>query len=470
MRAFAWHVGALVTIILGSFLPFSSSYASMNSGAEIYNEFLEKGLIYPDEDWQEYVVEVGNRLLATIPKQNTQYTFVVVDQSIVNAWATPDGYIFLTRGLLAHLNSEDEMASVIGHEIGHVYAKHTKKTVGRDRLNKIMGILGMFATGTSATSSLVNTVGTAQLAGYRREHELEADELGLLFLIRAGYDPYASLESIQVVRDHDNFGKLSGNKPTIYHGILGSHPAHTKRLNELISQSRGITYSDLELPERDYLKMLSGLRFGEETSTGVVKDGKYYHGTLRLVVEFPEGWSLMATPSEISSSSSSVNEKATIKLKRMAPSSEVSTPEEYVTEVLKRDDLEDAEQFLVGYYPAFMAKAKQIKENSLSKIAVVFKDGGIYLFTGEYRDGTDQQAFEDNFLATVQSFRALSAEDMRLISDQKIRVVMANPGDTYAKMAAYSPIGRGGEGILRLINGDHPNGEPRAGDFVKIVE
>ena len=69
-------------------------------------------------------------------------------------------------------------------------------------------------------------------------------------MIRAGYDPYATLESIQVVRDHDNFGKLSGNKPTIYHGILGSHPAHTKRLNELISQSRGITYSDLELPEQ----------------------------------------------------------------------------------------------------------------------------------------------------------------------------------------------------------------------------
>ena len=90
MRAFAWYARALITIILGSFLPFSFSYASMNSGAEIYNEFLEKGLIYPDEDWQEYVVEVGNRLLATIPKQNTKYTFVVVDQSIVNAWATPD--------------------------------------------------------------------------------------------------------------------------------------------------------------------------------------------------------------------------------------------------------------------------------------------------------------------------------------------------------------------------------------------
>ena len=75
MRVYARYTGVLITIILGSFLPFSPAYASMNSGAEIYNEFLEKGLIYPDEDWQEYVVEVGNRLLATIPNQNTQYTF-----------------------------------------------------------------------------------------------------------------------------------------------------------------------------------------------------------------------------------------------------------------------------------------------------------------------------------------------------------------------------------------------------------
>ena len=458
-----------ILIVIGCVF-FVSTHASMNSGAEIYNEFLEKGLVYPDQEWQKYVTEVGERLLATIPNVNEEYTFVVVDQSIVNAWATPDGYIFLTRGLLAHLNSEDEMASVIGHEIGHVFAKHTKKTVARDRLNKIMGILSMFATGTGATSSLINTVGSAQLAGYRREHELEADELGLQFLIRAGYDPYASLESIQVVRDHDNFGKLSGNKPTIYHGILGSHPAHTKRLNELISQSRNISYSDLKPPERDYLNMLSGLRFGEETSTGVVKDGKYYHGTLRLVVEFPKGWSLMANASEISSASNKANEKAIIKLKRMAPSAEVSSPKEYATKVLKRDDLEGGKQFLVGYYPVFMADAKSLSGNSVNKIAVLFKDRGIYLFTGEYSQGPDQEAFEEYFLATVRSFRALSAEDMRLISDQKIRLVMANPGDTYAKMAAFSPIGRRSEGMLRLINGDHPHGEPRAGDLVKIVE
>ena len=448
----------------------SSAHAALNSGAEIYNEFSEKGLIYPDESWQQYVREVGDRLLEKIPDQGQEYVFVVVDQSIVNAWATPDGYIFLTRGILAHLNSEAEMASVLGHEIGHVVGEHTKKSVNRDRLNKIMGLVGMFATGTSATSSLVNTIGTAQLASYRREHELEADELGLQFLILAGYDPYASLESIQKVRDHDNFSKLSGNKPTIYHGILGSHPAHTKRLNELIGQSRELSVAEIRPPERDYFAMLSGLRYGEEASTGVIKDGKYLHGGLRLVVEFPEGWGLRASASEIIARSKISNEDANITLKRMAPSSRVSTPEQYLTEVLKRDDLTEGEELRVGYFSAYIATVESLDESGIGKIAVLFKDGGIYLFAGEYKSGSNQDSFEEKFYETVKSFRGMTADDMRLISDQKIRVVLATPGDTYSKMASYTPIGLGGEGVLRLLNGHHPNGEPRAGDFVKVVE
>ncbi len=446
------------------------SYAALNSGAEIYNEFLEKDLIYPDEEWQQYIFEVGERLLRTTPNSKNKYVFVVVDQSIVNAWATPDGYIFLTRGILAHLNSEDEMASVIGHEIGHVVGEHTKKSISRDRLNKMMGILGMFATGTSATSSLVNTIGTAQLASYRREHELEADELGLRFLISAGYDPHAALESIQKVRDHDSFSKSMGNKPTIYHGILGSHPAHAKRLNELIGQSRELSIFELKQPERDYYSMLSGLRYGEESSTGVIKQGKYYHGTLRLVVEFPEGWSLSASNSEIIARSRLKNEKSSIVLKRMAPSSEISTPKQYLTDVLKRDDLIDGKELQVGYFSAFVATVKGADDPGLSKIAVLFKDGGVYLFSGEYKAGPNQEEFENIFAKTLESFRSMTADDMRVISNQKIKVVMANPGDTYSNMATYTPIGVGGEKILRLLNGHYPNGEPRAGDLVKVVE
>ena len=126
-------------------------------GAETYNEFLEKELIYPNQEWQDYVTEVGERILAVSPHAGHNYTFTVTDQSMVNAFATPDAYIFVTRGILAHFNSEDEMAAVIGHEIGHVVGRHGKRKVSRARLGELLGWLGTFATGTSATYGLANT-------------------------------------------------------------------------------------------------------------------------------------------------------------------------------------------------------------------------------------------------------------------------------------------------------------------------
>ena len=154
----------------------------------------------------------------------------------------------------------------------------------------------------------------------------------------------------------------------------------------------------------------------------------------------------------------------------MAPSPEISTPKQYLTEVLKRDDLIQGEELQVGYFSAFVATVEGLEESGLSKIAVLFKDGGVYLFSGEYKAGPNEKDFESIFYKTVESFRSMTADDMRVISNQKIRVVMANPGDTYSKIATYTPIGVGGEEILRLLNGHYPNGEPRAGDLVKVVE
>ena len=126
-----------------NFLPSS---LRAGPGAEIYNELLEKDLIYPDLEWQAYVSEIGERLLDSIEGVEQTYTFTVVDQSLVNAWATPDAYIFVTRGILSFLSTEDELAAVLGHEIGHVVGKHSKRSVSNKRLGTALGLLGALAT------------------------------------------------------------------------------------------------------------------------------------------------------------------------------------------------------------------------------------------------------------------------------------------------------------------------------------
>ena len=450
---------------------FAPEVAWAGAGAETYNEFLEKELLYPDERWQEYVTEVGERILAVTPHAGKIYTFVVTDQSMVNAFATPDAYVFVTRGILAHFNSEDEMAAVIGHEIGHVVGRHGKRKVSRARLGELLGWIGTFATGTSATYGLANTLTSASLAGYGREYELEADEYGSSWLAKAGYNPRALLDSIQMIRDYDVFQRQMKNQPAAYHGILGSHPAHEKRLHELVQQSQHLFPDELAEPERDFYEMLGGLSYGDDAAAGIVKDGAYYHGALRLVVKFPFGWDVRATAVEVFGTPPKGIADGQIGVKRQSPPDEVQTPLEYLTETLRRDDLENGEEIQVGPYSGYMADiAISSGDAQKRKIAVVYKDGGIYVFNGELGKLGDPAVFEQQFKDTVMSFRAMTAADLRLINNQRLKIVIAEPGQTYAYLARGIPLKVNGEETLRVINGHHPYGEPRAGDYVKLIE
>ena len=123
-------------------------------GAQVYNEYLEKDLLYPDEEWQDYVTEIGERLLAVSPHAGRTYTFAVTDEPIYNASAYPDAYIFISREIIAHFHSEDELAGVIGHEIGHVVARHSAKRIRLGRLGQLLSYLGTFATGSTSLFGL----------------------------------------------------------------------------------------------------------------------------------------------------------------------------------------------------------------------------------------------------------------------------------------------------------------------------
>jgi predicted Zn-dependent protease len=461
-------VAAFVALLISVFM---AEGALAGPGSETYNEFVEKELIYPDQEWQDYITEVGERLLAQSPHAGKTYTFVVTDQSMVNAFAMPDAYVFISRGILAHFNNEDEMAAVIGHEIGHVVGRHSKRSMGRARLGELLGWIGTFATGTSATYGLANTLAGASLSGYGREHELEADTFGAEWLAKAGYNPRASIDSIQIIRDYDNFQRQVKNQPAMYHGIMGSHPAHAKRLHELVQQAQREFPDTLQEPERDFFDMLAGLSYGDEAAAGVVKDGVYYHGGLRLLVKFPAGWDVKATAIEVFGNPPPGTTDSQIGVKRQSSPTETQTPLEYLTKTLRRDDLENGEELQIGPYSGYMADIT-ITSATLQqrKIAVIYKDGGVYLFNGELGAKGDVAIFDQQFRETVMSFRAMTAADLRVINNQKLKIVVAEPGQTYAQLARGIPLKVHGEETLRVINGHHPRGEPRAGDYVKIIE
>ncbi|MEQ9451440.1 MAG: M48 family metalloprotease [Pseudomonadales bacterium] len=458
----------LIALLLS--LLWAGTAQAATHGAQWYNEYLEKDLLYQDQEWQEYVTEIGERLLAHTPHKDRTYTFVVTDIPMYDASATQDAYIFISRGIIAHFQREDELAGVIGHEIGHVVKKHHIRGNRVNRLGQIVSYLGSFATGSNSIYGLSRNVAGVLGAQYGREYELEADEYGTELLIKAGYDPRGLLDSMHGTAALEDFDRTVKNRQAVYHGLAGTHPATAKRLNELIQQSYHLMPEELSDPERDFWQMIDGLTYGDEAASGVVKDGVYYHGALRLTVKFPQDWEVRSTNAEVFGVPPQ-GVDAEITLKRQAPPDKLLTPLQYLTDTLRRDDLENGEEVAVGPYDAYIADVKLTTDLiALRKIAIVFKDGEVYLFSGQVGKGGDVAAFEQDFRNTVTSLRAMTGEDLRQVNDQKIKVIIAQPGDTYEELAKRVPLRSHAEQTLRLLNGHHPRGEPRAGDPIKIIQ
>jgi predicted Zn-dependent protease len=329
----------------------------------------------------------------------------------------------------------------------------------------------MLGTSTYAIKDLGDTLTTAAITRGAREQELEADSYGSEFLAKAGYDPLAMINAIYVLKEHEMFSKSVMNQPNVYHGLFGTHPRNDKRLHDIVAKAVPLQTTTTRPPERDFWEMMDGLVFGSESATGMIKDGVYYHGTLRIVVEFPKDWDVTNTQTEIIARDVNTASTGSITVQRQKPPESEQTPEQYVTETLQRDDVTDGEALTVNGYDAYIAEIEVLDGSAQSKkIAIVYKDGGVYLFRGDLGRVGDVEQFGKDFRGTVESFRAMTARDLQVANDQRIKIVMAAPGDTYAKYAKRASIKQFPEETLRVINGQYPRGEPRAGDLIKVVQ
>ena len=474
--------GIWTSVLLALLLGISGSVHA-GPGEKTYQAFLENGGLYDDPEWQAYVDEIGQRLVAVSGDAGDEYHFYVVDDTTVNAFALPDGYIFVNRGLIAYMRSEDELAGVIGHEIGHVVGNHARRANTMSAFGTLAGIVGSVLTGTGSIADLSNTATATITSGYRRDYELESDEFGGEYLALAGYNPLAMIDVIHVLKDHSLFSKHVLNQPTVYHGLFASHPKNDKRLHEAVEKSLSLLPEELQEPERDFWSMIDGLVYGNESATGLIKGSTYYHGSLRVVISFPQNWDVSNTAVELIGKAPGTNDSF-ITVQRQNPPATEQTPAEYVTETLKREDVVDGREIEVNGLPGCVgtieiAGGAQIagggtnntgSGSQIRKIAIIYKGSDVYLFRGEVGPLGDPAQFEDDWLETLGSIRAMTAEDLKVANDQRIHVIVAKPSDTFASLANKSSIKSYAEDTLRVINGDYPNGEPRAGDFIKIVQ
>jgi predicted Zn-dependent protease len=244
--------------------------------------------LYPDATWQRYIQQFGARLAATSERPDLPWTFRVVDDAAVNAFAVPGGFIYVTRGLLAHLTSEAELASVVGHEIGHVTARHTAAAMSKQQL---MG-LGL-AVGSMASSQVAKYAGIVNQGlgilylKFSRDDENQADELGLRYMRRANYDP-REMPAVFGMLEQLSAAAGGGRLPT----WLATHPTLENRFATMSEEVAALpqNFSGTTVNRDSYLRRLDGMVIGENPREGYFQGSHFFHPDLRFEFTLPEGW------------------------------------------------------------------------------------------------------------------------------------------------------------------------------------
>lgn len=432
--------------------------------------------IYPNEALQTYVQGIGQKLAAQSHRPGLKYHFTVLDSPEVNAFALPGGHVYITRGILAYINSEAELAAVLGHEIGHVTARHGVRQHAAATTTGVIGAVLSAATGVQATQDLFNVFGNAMLSGYGRNHELESDRLGAEYLARTGYDPQAMIKVIGILKNQEEFEKkraeVEKRQPQIYHGVFASHPSTDNRLQEVVAEADKFkTLAAPQVAREVYLKHVDNLGYGDSAGEGVRRGRMFYHRDLNMALTFPEGWRIENSPNAIVSWPP--QKDALVMVKKLALPSDSTTS----LESLLKSQAKLSSQF-IGKPIADMKLPSVTGTDRMSspfgtretRVSAVHYGPNAYLFLGTTKEAMAFARFDSDFIATAASLRPLKAAEKRLAEGQHLRLVRARPGDTFANLAKASPLTEYNEPTLRLINDKYPDGEPQAGELIKIIE
>ena len=445
-----------------------SEDAELEMGRRYNSQILQSQSVYNDTKIQNYVQSIGESLAKTSHRSNLIYRFTVLDSPEVNAFALPGGYIFINRGLMAYLSTEEELAAVLGHEIGHVTARHSVRQISQAQLLSIVSYAVASKAG-SAAGDLTNIASGALVAGYGREMELQADSLGAEYMVKQGYSASGMINTISVLKEHEIYSKEVSKRRGIvqqtYHGIFASHPSNDNRLKEIIREADNLKKNFRNFNSQDYLEVIEGMTYGDSEAAGVRRKDGFYHKDLDIRLISPKNWEIINTPNSLffiaMDGEASLGVTVSDQVRR-------ETPKEYL-ERLVSGELYQSKTLLLGDHQAFSALLEESSRRA--RVAIVFKDKSIFTFYGTTKqNGVDISKFDSQFLAIIESFRGLNSNESELAMPLRLKSYRVKKGDTYSSLAEKSSIPFDPEQRLRLLNGDYPTGNLQVGALIKIVE
>ena len=438
-----------------------SESQEVEMGRQADQEIVASLGLYPDSAWQRYIQAFGSRLAAASERPNLPWTFRVVDDATVNAFAVPGGFIYVTRGILATLNSEAELAGVVGHEIGHVTARHTAASLSRQQIAQLGLVVGSVASPTVARyAGLASQAVGLLFLKFSRDDETQADHLGLRYMSRGGY---AEREMPHVF---DMLGRVSAASGGSHlPQWLETHPDPENRKEAMEREIAALAESGGTINRDGYLRRLDNMVFGMNPRDGYFRGSEFFHPGLRFRMTFPQGWRTMNTAAAVQAMSP--NQDAAIQLTLAREQSADAAARTFLAQqgIQNAGATRGNINGLGAVSAAFAAQT----ENGVIRGSALFVEhaGQVFAVLGygpEARWVSNQGTVE----GALRTFQALTDPSAINVQPQRLDILTVPQRTTIAELLRQRPAPVNAD-MVALINQTEPDAPIESGRAVKWI-
>lgn len=420
--------------------------------------------LYNDSELATMIDRLGQRLASVSQRPNLQYTFRVLDSPVINAFALPGGYVYVTRGILAHFNSEDQLAGVLGHEIGHVVARHSAEQMSRVQLASLGLGVGSLISEDFQKFAGIAEVGVGLLfLKFSRGQESESDMLGVEYSTKLGYDANEMAGFFRTLK------MMSAGSGQSLPSFLSTHPDPGDResnVHALADEWQAkIAYSPLNKQRYDYLKKIDGIVYGDDPRHGYSGNGMFYHPEMTFQFPVPSGWTVVNSASTVQLVSD--DKKAVVQLTLGSGSSQAAEVDAFVSKtgatVVARN------QTSVNGFSALMVESKIGGEQPLQILSsFISKDGKIFIFHG-FTSPDLFNTFSLSFRSVMMGFER--ATDPAVLNKKPARLAVKQAPRSGSLASVLTALGMGTDmhAEMALLNGMNLDDQIRQGEWIKIV-
>jgi len=423
--------------------------------------------LYDDANLQRYVDRVGQQLARASHRPNLTWSFAVVDEPAVNAFALPGGFIYVTRGILPFLQTEAELAAVLGHEVGHVDARHSASAYSKQTATA--GALGIGSILLPEYEGLLGYAGMGfglMFLKHGREAELESDRLGVDYAVKNGWEPSAMAGLLSTLGRLD---EASGSSRGVPNWALTHPPAadRVQKVQDAVAAARAASPSANATNKGELDKILDGIVFGDSREKGFVRGNEFLHPVLQFAVKFPQGWEVVNSDEQVTARRGE-NSNASMLLQLVNGSGGL---EQMASASMAKSGFTqiNGSRTTINGLDAYVGTYQGAVQNTRVGLRAAYVRAGqrTYVVAG-LAPAAEFSGAAPAFASAIETFRTLSREEAERLQPNRVDFAVARSGDTWESIAK-SHGGLVKASTLAIMNGRTLETPPKAGERIRIV-